>query len=1805
MSSPGRTRFQVDRPWDPPEALAVAPHPAAPAPTPPRPTPEPPAAAPLDDGLGDLLDARYEVRAPLGSGGMSRVWRVYDRVRREDVALKVLRSGVTATRLGSEFRFIASLSHPGIVAVHDFGVTRDRRPYFTMEVVPGQDILAFAEGKPRVVAVEALIAVLETLDFVHARGIVHGDIKPSNILVAPAVASEFAPKLLDFGLAGDRDAARPLRGGTAMYMAPEVIRDEPPDPSSDLYAIGVVLFELLTGRPPFEGPDLATVLHAHLKQPVPDPRDRAPAVPTALAEIALRLLEKAPRDRFASAREVTSALHAWRSRVTAPPRRPSDGGRTAASSVVAPAPRRALAGGARFVGREAAIDAVLARAASLPEPGGLLVVQGEVGSGKTRFLDELRVRLQLAGRDCLTVGFGGCVNPTEPLKRLTAGLQDRLIDRLSAPRVIAELKDRLTLSPGASLPSWGGPEAPLAERLLDAADALAVATVEAARREPLVLLLDDVDAALALGTSGQLPLRRLASRLAGGPALVIAATSGAPEAIAGEDPEIVHLPRLGREATEAMVQSLLGVVSSPDTLVAHVHAESGGNPGAALRVVRALVASGAIVERQGAWAIAEPLGGRLPLLGAEAGLREIARAAVAPLEPLQRRVLSAAALLGERFDEALLAAVLAPSPDPDALSLLLRELVDAQLVEPAAASYGAANDAPASRSAWRFRQRAVRDLLVEGIPPHFLEAWHAAAAAELEQRRARGEAVDLEDYVRHLEGSGAMATAVSVAAAAARELERRGAVDRAARVLGRALDQLQSLASRGDVDARRTWHELAVGLADLERRRGHVDVARDWLQRVIDSATRGLVDVPTVRAESLARQRLGELLFERGDAEAGERELRRALELARSLDQQDLAGSSAASLAFHLILVNRLEEADKLVDEALRTAEALSDAPLTARALKMRATLAWCRGELEEAERDARASAAAHAALGSPRGASEALGALGNALYRRSRFDEARAVFREALEHARQAGWLSGIGKLSNVLAMVEFHRDDWDGACDYWRAALDIADRTGNPIERAILLNNIGLVALHRGEAELATELLTESLTLAREHGLPKIEARALGNLGELYVRTGQLAEAREHLSACLEVARGIEARDEVLECERRLLALALAEGANPSDVAVDAERLVQRAEQIGAASEAPHLQLALGEALARSGRADDAEAMLEAARAGFEALGLGYDAARVVGTASTLAAAGLLAPEGLAADLPKARKLFRRLRAEPELDRARQAQKGLDVGDMRTVAQLVGREPVSGDTFSDLGSDASSGLNVLGAETPEAPASGNTVHGSGLRNAAAALAEEDIPTEPGTSLERLGVGALRESPAARETIGFEPSARRGDTIPFSRHESDLALVAGLLEVTRQMSSILDLDELLCRIVDEAMEMADGDRGHIILCDEGARPKLRVSRGFGGRGLSEEDRQLSRSIMQRVMGERRPITWDDIGARDPAQLSESVAVLGLHAVACFPLMRGRELVGLLYIDSRRPPRVPYRKRLPLLEALCSQAAVLIDNARLFRSQQRKAELLQTIAHELKTPLTAALLHAQRMQTTTEGAHAEHAGVIADQMRRLSRMIGSLVDMSDVEAQAMTWSMVSVQVKELLETTVTSLRPVGDVRRQTVDVDLAKGLPTIYGNRDRLIQVLTNLLSNAIKFSPEGGRISVQARVVDRAELPVAVMDREDLADDLLLAPEPERFAISQDRFVRVDVVDQGPGIPIAERERVFDKFYRGVEATTGPAGIGLGLAISRQIVRHHGGRIWVEDAPGGGARLSVILPVLVQRSDEDEDAAA
>src|SRR5690606_1280539 len=219
----------------------------------------------------------------------------------------------------SEFRYIASLNHPGVVSVYDFGATPDGQPFFTMELLSEGDLLDLAERASLAATLRAVREVLRTLDFVHARGVVHADLKPSNILLGRTRSGQLYPKILDFGIAWQQAAEQ--RGGTPQYMAPELFVGGERDHRSDLYAMGVVLFEVLTAELPFDEPNIVGLAQRHMTTPAPDPRDVNPALPGELAELILRLLEKQPRDRFQNAREVVRALDAYLKKEDAPPSR--------------------------------------------------------------------------------------------------------------------------------------------------------------------------------------------------------------------------------------------------------------------------------------------------------------------------------------------------------------------------------------------------------------------------------------------------------------------------------------------------------------------------------------------------------------------------------------------------------------------------------------------------------------------------------------------------------------------------------------------------------------------------------------------------------------------------------------------------------------------------------------------------------------------------------------------------------------------------------------------------------------------------------------------------------------------------------------------------------------------------------------------------------------------------------------------------------------------------------------------------------------------------------------------------------------------------------------------------------------------------------------------------------------------------------------------------------------------------------------------------------------------------------------------
>jgi eukaryotic-like serine/threonine-protein kinase len=281
----------------------------------------PPARRPY--GPGDLIDGKYELEALLGKGGMGEVWTARNETLGVRRAVKLIRADAgspeSTDRLLHEARAAARLAEPAIVRVFDFGTTAWGDPYIVMELLEGEDLMSIINRRERLSpskAVRVLLPMIRGLGAAHSHGIVHRDLKPENIFLAKLADGRVQPKLLDFGIAKFKNA-RALRLTTAgavlgspLYMAPEQARGEDVDERADIWAMCVVLYEAITGSPPFPGDDRAQVLRA-VADLEPERLSHHEMNDTSLWPIISRGLEKQRDDRWQSMEDLGRALARW------------------------------------------------------------------------------------------------------------------------------------------------------------------------------------------------------------------------------------------------------------------------------------------------------------------------------------------------------------------------------------------------------------------------------------------------------------------------------------------------------------------------------------------------------------------------------------------------------------------------------------------------------------------------------------------------------------------------------------------------------------------------------------------------------------------------------------------------------------------------------------------------------------------------------------------------------------------------------------------------------------------------------------------------------------------------------------------------------------------------------------------------------------------------------------------------------------------------------------------------------------------------------------------------------------------------------------------------------------------------------------------------------------------------------------------------------------------------------------------------------------------------------------------------------
>jgi len=340
---------------------------------------------------GELIGGRYRLSRLIGQGGMGAVHVAQDRLTGQIVALKRVhlppeqlafnsRGGSDLyLALAGEFRIMASLRHPHVNSVLDYGFDAQRRPFFTMDLLENPQSIFRAGWKSDQDKVAVLVQTLMALAYLHRRGVIHRDLKPANLLVVNGQV-----KVLDFGLSVLVEQAQPETiAGTLGYIAPELLLGDLPSATSDLYAVGVIGYELLTGKPIIESDDTEVLINQTLQTTfvVESIANRA------LAAVIARMIVKDPQDRYVTAQDAITALCA---------------------AIGQPVPRESAAiresflQTARFVGRETEMRQ-LGRALleAQERRGRVWLVGGESGSGKTRLIDELRIQAMVQGATTL------------------------------------------------------------------------------------------------------------------------------------------------------------------------------------------------------------------------------------------------------------------------------------------------------------------------------------------------------------------------------------------------------------------------------------------------------------------------------------------------------------------------------------------------------------------------------------------------------------------------------------------------------------------------------------------------------------------------------------------------------------------------------------------------------------------------------------------------------------------------------------------------------------------------------------------------------------------------------------------------------------------------------------------------------------------------------------------------------------------------------------------------------------------------------------------------------------------------------------------------------------------------------------------------------------------------------------------------------------------------------------------------------------------------------------------------------------
>ena len=624
--------------------------------------------------LSTRLANRYEVAAELGRGGMGVVYRARDPVLNRDVAIKLIGSSELTAEIEERFQreaqIVAQMDHAGIVPIHDLG-RHEGSLFFVMPFVEGTNLRRLLwEGSLRLGEVlDIAIQVADALDYSHSRGVVHRDIKPENIMVLREPGGNLRVRVMDFGLAHASSENRLTKTGTLIgtvsYLSPEQVTSHAFDGRSDIYALGVVLYECLTGEPPFSG-EVQAILYRIVHEVPQPPRSLGAEIREELQAIVLQCLEKDPVRRPQRAGELADALRRHRSSLA------SD---EFGMSVVVTASRTfARPSPSAFIGREKEFSELQHRLnAAVAGSCQFAVVAGEPGIGKTRLLEELkklatirRIRV-LYGRfveqDRAFSYQGFCELIQDYFQSKDSGssaaerpdFSDLAPELLSLFPLLTEIGElRSAVSGDSKVASAGEKKAEDRGQIFEL---LARTLARIAAGKPLVLILENLHAAEVSIEALQYIVRRLGPT----PTFFVGSyrhteTDKRHSLVRmldsfTDDPRFapITLGPFSPSEHRALVESVVGATKLSEDVCQRLHEATEGNPFFTKELIHSLMDSGGIAKDDtGAWSFSKRAGISSDALPAT--IQQAVEKRIERLPAELRELLSTASVLGRSFE---------------------------------------------------------------------------------------------------------------------------------------------------------------------------------------------------------------------------------------------------------------------------------------------------------------------------------------------------------------------------------------------------------------------------------------------------------------------------------------------------------------------------------------------------------------------------------------------------------------------------------------------------------------------------------------------------------------------------------------------------------------------------------------------------------------------------------------------------------------------------------------------------------------------------------------------------------------------------------------------------------------------------------------------------------------------------------------------------------------------------------------------------------------------------------------------------